>query len=151
MPMGSPRWISSSFRHSHFSCFYGVLILKHGRRHMLWLSVTAHPTAEWIARQLTEACGWEPVPRYILRDRDSVYGEIFKRRLRAMGIRDRPTAPLQQRENTPIPEQGRATAAGCSGHRTHSSDSNSRRITPSLCSDLISDKDRTAPLFGSRH
>jgi hypothetical protein len=40
--------------------------------------VTAHPTAEWIARQLTEACGWEPVPRYIIRDRDSVYGEIFK-------------------------------------------------------------------------
>jgi len=53
---------------------------------MLWLGVTAHPTAEWIARQLTEACGWEPVPRYIIRDRDSVYGEIFKRRLHAMGF-----------------------------------------------------------------
>jgi hypothetical protein len=37
---------------------------------MLWLGVTAHPTAEWIARQFTEACGWEPVPRYIIRDRD---------------------------------------------------------------------------------
>ena len=82
-----------------FRLLYGLLILKHGRRHMLWLGMTAHPTAEWIARQLTEACGWEPVPRYIIRDRDSVYGEIFKRRLRAMGIRDRPTAPRSPWQN----------------------------------------------------
>ena len=82
-----------------FRLLYGLLILKHGRRQMLWLGVTAHPTAEWIARQLTVACGWEPVPRYILRDRDSVYGEIFKRRLRAMGIRDRPTAPRSPWQN----------------------------------------------------
>ena len=81
-----------------FRLLYGLLILKHGRRHMLWLGVTAHPT-EWIARQLTEACGWEPVPRYILRDRDSIYGEIFQRRLRAMGIRDRPTAPRSPWQN----------------------------------------------------
>jgi transposase InsO family protein len=82
-----------------FRLLYGLLILKHGRRQMLWLGVTAHPTAEWIARQLTEACGWEPVPRYIIRDRDSVYGEIFKRRLCAMGIRDRPIAPRSPRQN----------------------------------------------------
>ena len=82
-----------------FRLLYGLLILKHGQRQMLRLGVTAHPTAEWIARQLTEACGWEPVPRYIIRDRDSVYGEIFKRRLRAMGIRDRPTAPRSPWQN----------------------------------------------------
>ena len=57
------------------------------------------PTAEWIARQLTEACNREPAPRYIIRDRDSVYGEVFKRRLRAMGIRDRPTAPRSPWQN----------------------------------------------------
>ena len=78
---------------------YGLLILRHGRRQMLWLGVTAHPTAEWIARQLTEACGWEPAPRYIVRDRDRAYGEIFTRRLRAMGIRDRPTAPRSPWQN----------------------------------------------------
>ena len=44
-----------------FRLLYGLLILKHGRRQMLWLGVTAHPTAEWIARQLTEAYSWEPV------------------------------------------------------------------------------------------
>ena len=55
--------------------------------------MTANPTAEWIARQLTEACGWEAAPDYIVRDRDCAYGEAFIRRLRAMGICDRPTAP----------------------------------------------------------
>jgi len=82
-----------------FRLLYGLLILKHGRRQMLWLGVPAHPTAEWIVRQLTEACGCEPVPRYILHDRDSIYGEIFKGRLRAMGIRDRPTAPRSPWQN----------------------------------------------------
>jgi hypothetical protein len=75
-----------------FRVLYGLLILRYGRRHMLWLGVTANPTAEWIAQQLTEACGWEPAPKYIVRDRDRVYGEVFTRRLRAMGIRDRPIA-----------------------------------------------------------
>jgi hypothetical protein len=75
-----------------FRLLYGLLILRHDRRRIIWLGVTAYPTAEWIARQLVEACGWEQVPRYILRDRDDAYGEAFTRRVRAMGIRDRPTA-----------------------------------------------------------
>src|SRR5450631_3315897 len=82
-----------------FRLLYGLLILQHGRRRISWLGVTAHPTAEWIANQLTEACGWEPAPRYIVRDRDRVYGKIFTRRLRAMGIRDRPTAPRSPWQN----------------------------------------------------
>jgi hypothetical protein len=51
----------------------------------------SHPNAEWIARQLTEACGWKEAPRYLVRDRDGAYGVSFIRRLKAMGIRDRPT------------------------------------------------------------
>ena len=82
-----------------FRLLYGLLILQHGRRQILWLGVTAHPTAEWIARQLTEACGWDLLPRYIVRDRDCVYGAFFKRRLRVMGIRDRPTAPRSPWQN----------------------------------------------------
>jgi transposase InsO family protein len=65
----------------------------------MWLGVTANPTGEWIARQLTEACGWDAVPDYIVRDRDCVYGETYVRRLRAMGIRDRPTAPRSPWQN----------------------------------------------------
>ena len=82
-----------------FRLLYGLLIMLHGRRQMLWLGVTTHPTDEWIARQLTEACGWESTARYIVRDRDRAYGEIFKRRLCAMGIRDRPTAQRSPWQN----------------------------------------------------
>ena len=82
-----------------FQVLYGLLILTHGRREILWLGATAHPSAEWMSRQLTEACGWEQGPRYLVRDRDSVYGEVFIRRLRAMGIRDRPTAPRSPWQN----------------------------------------------------
>lgn len=76
-----------------FSLLYGLLIMRHDRRRILWLGVTAYPTAEWIPRQLDEACGWEETPIYLIRDRDGAYGDVFKRRLRAMGIRDKPTAP----------------------------------------------------------
>ena len=60
-----------------FRLLYGFLILRHRRRLIMWLGVTANPTAEWIARQLTEACGWEAAPDYIVRDRDCAYGEVI--------------------------------------------------------------------------
>jgi transposase InsO family protein len=82
-----------------FRLLYGLLVLGHGRRRIMWLGVTAHPTAEWIARQVSEACGWDPAPTYLIRDRDRVYGEAFTRRIRAMGIRDRPTAPRSPWQN----------------------------------------------------
>ena len=82
-----------------FRLLYGLLIMQQSRRLMLWLGVTEHPTAGWIAQQVTEACGWDKAPRYLIRDRDRVYGEIFKRRLCAMGIRDKPTAPRSPWQN----------------------------------------------------
>jgi hypothetical protein len=82
-----------------FRLLYGLLILRHKRRRLLWLETTAHPTAEWIARQLTEACGWDEAPRYLIHDRDRSYGEVFVRRVRAMGIRDRPTSPRSPWQN----------------------------------------------------
>jgi transposase InsO family protein len=82
-----------------FRLLYGFLIMGHGRRQILWFGVTAHPTAEWIANQVREACGWEQAPRYLIRDRDGAYGEVFIRRLRSMGIRDRPTSPRSPWQN----------------------------------------------------
>src|ERR1700759_3816067 len=76
-----------------FRLLYGLLIMGHGRRQVIWLGVTTHPTAEWIANQLTEACGWQQLPRYLIRDRDAAYGDVFIRRVRSMGIRDQPTSP----------------------------------------------------------
>jgi hypothetical protein len=61
-------------------------LLQHRRREILWLGVTAHPNAEWISCQITEAFGWEQAPRYIVRDRDGVYGEVFNWRVRTIII-----------------------------------------------------------------
>jgi transposase InsO family protein len=82
-----------------FRLLHGLLIVGHGRRHILWFGVTTHPTAEWIANQVTQACGWEQAPRYLIRDRDGAYGEVFIRRLRSIGIRDRPTSPRSPWQN----------------------------------------------------
>src|SRR4030095_10656696 len=75
-----------------FRLLYGLLIVGLGRRQILWLGVTAHPTAEWIANQLTEACGWEEIPRYLIRGPEGAYRAIFFRRRRFIGIRDHPTS-----------------------------------------------------------
>ena len=82
-----------------FRLFYGLLIMGHGRRQILWFGVSSHPSAEWIANQVTEACGWEQAPQYLIRDRDRAYGDIFIRKLRSMGIRDRPTSPRSPWQN----------------------------------------------------
>ena len=73
---------------------FAFLILGHGRRQLLWFAVTRHPTAEWLARQITEAFPWDRAPTYIVRDNDRAFGRVFTRRIQAMGIRDRPTSIL---------------------------------------------------------
>jgi transposase InsO family protein len=82
-----------------FDLLYGFVIVRLDRRDLVWINVTSHPTAEWIARQLTEAFPWNEAPRYLIRDRDRIYGAVVKRRLRAMGIRDKPTAPASPWQN----------------------------------------------------
>jgi len=76
-----------------FNLLYVLVIVRLARRELVWINVTAHPTAEWIAQQITEAFPWHEAPRYLIRDRDKIYGVAVTRRLRAMGIRDKPIAP----------------------------------------------------------
>ena len=76
-----------------FDLLYAFIIVRIDRRDLVWINVTKTPTAEWVARQITEAFPWDGAPGYMIRDRDSIYGGIVTRRLRAMGIRDKPTAP----------------------------------------------------------
>jgi transposase InsO family protein len=78
---------------------YAFIIVRLDRRGLVWINVTTNPTAEWIARQLTEAFPWDEAPHYLIRDRDQIYGAIVTRRLRAMGIRDKPTAPASPWQN----------------------------------------------------
>jgi transposase InsO family protein len=77
----------------NFDLLYALVIVRLDRRDLVWINVTTNPTAEWIALQITEAFPWNDAPRYIIRDQDRIYGTIIKRRLRVMGIRDKPTAP----------------------------------------------------------
>jgi transposase InsO family protein len=94
MRMVSPRCPTVSFR-----LLYGLLIMGHGRRQILWFGVTAQPTAEWIANQLTAACGWEQISRDLIHDRDACYGAIFIRRVHSLGIRDHPTSARSPWQN----------------------------------------------------
>jgi transposase InsO family protein len=65
----------------------------------LSFGITSHPTAELSARQIIDAFPWTEAPRYLIRDRDAVYGQVVTRRLKSMGIRDRPTAPRSPWQN----------------------------------------------------
>ena len=82
-----------------FDLLYALVIVHLDRRNLVWINVTRNPTAEWIARQITEAFPWDNAPRYLIRDRDRIYGTIMRRRLHAMGIRDKPTAPASPWQN----------------------------------------------------
>jgi transposase InsO family protein len=82
-----------------FELLFAFLVLGHGRRHLLWFEVTRRPTAEWLARQITEAFPWASTPAYLVRDNDRAYGFAFQRRVRAMGIRDRPISPNSPWQN----------------------------------------------------
>lgn len=76
-----------------FDLLFAVLVMGRGRRQLLWFEVTRYPTAEWLARQITEAYPWASAPAYLVRDNDRAYGQTFQRRVRMMGIRDRPISP----------------------------------------------------------
>ncbi len=82
-----------------FKLLYGLVILRHARRRLVSVSVTNNPTAEWIAGQVIDAFPWDEAPRHLIRDRDGAFGPAYTRRIRAMGIRDRPTAPRSPWQN----------------------------------------------------
>ena len=76
-----------------FQVLYVFLVLAHDRRRIVHFNVTAHPTAEWTAQQLREAFPFEQIPRYLLRDRDRIFGDEFTRGVKAMRIKEVLSAP----------------------------------------------------------
>jgi putative transposase len=109
----SPTW--RSFLHNHltdvaaidmfvvatatFRLLYAVIVLGHDRRRIIHFDVTAHPSQDWLARQMIEAFPWDTAPRYLLRDRDAAYGQRFRDRVQAMGIHEVVTAPRSPWQN----------------------------------------------------
>ena len=82
-----------------FRVLFVLVILSHDRRRILHFNVTEHPTAAWTARQLLEACGTDNAPRFLVRDRDTIYGETFRRQVTALKIQEVPTAPRSPWQN----------------------------------------------------
>lgn len=82
-----------------FKLFYVLVILSHERRKLIHVAVTMNPTAAWTAQQMREAYPWDDGPRYVIHDRHPTFGEVYRRRVRAMGITPIPTAPRSPWQN----------------------------------------------------
>jgi transposase InsO family protein len=82
-----------------FKVLFVFVVLAHARRRIVHFNITEHPTALWTAQQISEAFPWEAAPRYLLRDRDRVYGRAFRTRMECMGIEDVLTAPRSPWQN----------------------------------------------------
>jgi putative transposase len=113
LPRPSPSWRAFLVAHAReivaadfflvptltFRLLFVLVVLRHDRRELLHLNVTGHPSALWTARQITEAFPEETGPRYLLRDRDALYGDEFARRVKGLGIREVLTAPRAPWQN----------------------------------------------------
>src|SRR6266851_525427 len=96
----SPTWKAFLENHVHdlvsidffivptirFKLLFVLVVLEHSRRKVLHFNVTENPTAQWTAQQIVEAFPWDSAPKYLLRDRDAIYGRAFQRRVQSMGI-----------------------------------------------------------------
>jgi len=78
---------------ANFRILFVLVVLSHHRRKVVHFNVTSNPTGRWTAQQVVEAFPWDTVPKYLLRDRDSIYGSSFRNRLNNMGIKEVVTAP----------------------------------------------------------
>jgi transposase InsO family protein len=114
-----------------FDLLYAFVIVRLGRRDLVWINVTANPTAEWVARQITEASPWNDAPHYLIRDRDRIYGGVVTCRLRAMGIRDKPTAPASPWQNGVVERLIGSIRRECVDHMIVLGEAHLRRILKS--------------------
>jgi transposase InsO family protein/transposase-like protein len=117
-----------------FERLFAFLVLGHGRRHLLWFAVTRNPTAEWLAQQIVEAFPWNTAPTYLLRDNDGAYGQAFKRRVRTMGIRDRPISPRSPWQNPYVERLIGTLRRDCLDHVVIFGARHLRQILTSYCS-----------------
>jgi putative transposase len=94
-----PRWTSSRCPQLSFRVFFVFVVRAHHRRRVVHFNVTEHPTAAWTAQQILEAFPEETAPRYLIRDRDQIYGDCFRNRLRDLGTTEVLTAPQSPGQN----------------------------------------------------
>jgi transposase InsO family protein len=111
-----------------FKLLFGLVVLRHDRREIVSFAVARHPTMEWLACQISEAFPWDSAPRYLIRDRDRSYGEIFQRRIQSMGIRDRPIAPRSPWQNAYVERLIGSIRRECLDHLIVFNEAHLRRV-----------------------
>ena len=129
-----------------FNLIYAFVIVRLERRDLVWVNVTQNPTADWIARQLTEAFPWNEAPRYLIRDRDRIYGEVTRQRISAMGIRDKPIAPASPWQNGFAERLIGSIRRECLDHLVILSETHLRRILQTYA--CYYNKNQDAPVTG---
>ena len=117
-----------------FRVLFVFIVLRHDRRRILHFNVTEHPPAEWSAQQIVDAFPWDSAPRFMLRDRDGIYGAYFKRRVVGLGIQQVLTAP-------DVMSFSRKARRSCAGSRfrdaaTPTEAFNARELAPRVESSL---------------
>jgi hypothetical protein len=108
--------------------------LAHERRHVVYFNITEHPTAQWTAQQAVEAFPWDETSRYLLRDRDSIYGAEFRQRIRHMAIEEVVIAPRSPWQNPCVERFIRSIRRECLDHMVFFHERHLKRI---LTSDFV--------------
>ena len=111
-----------------FQVLYVFLVLAHDRRRILHFNVTAHPTAEWTGQQLREAFPFDQLPRYLLRDRDAIFGQDFPQQLGDMGIEQVLSTPRSPWQNPYVERAIGSIRSECLDHVIVFDESSLRRI-----------------------
>jgi transposase InsO family protein len=114
-----------------FKVLFVLVVLAHARRRVVHFNVTEHPTAQWTAQQLVEAFPWETAPKYLLRDRDAVYGDWFQQRIRSLGIDQILAAPRSPWQNAYVERLIGSIRRECLDHVMIVSDNHLRRLLAS--------------------
>ena len=114
-----------------FKVLFVLVVLTHNRRKVVHINVTEHPTAQWTAQQFVEAFPWETAPKYLLRDRDAVYGAWFQRRVTNLGLEHVRTAPRSPWQNAYAERRIGSIRRECLDHVIVVSEGHLRRLLAS--------------------
>jgi putative transposase len=112
----------------NFKVLFVLIVLLHHRRKVVHFNVTENPTAQWAAQQMVEAFPWDSAPKYLLRDRDAIFGETFRRRVAGLGIQEVLSAPRSPWQNPYVERLIGTLRRECFDHAIVLNTSHARRI-----------------------
>lgn len=111
-----------------FRMLYAFIVLSHSRRQVVHFNVTGNPTAEWTAQQIIEAFPWDTAPKYLLRDRDGIYGKRLRQRVQSMGIEEVSTDYQSPWQNAYVERLNGSIRRECTDHVIIFGENHLRRI-----------------------